>query len=111
LVGLALCLFFALLLAISEHVPFALAYIIASIATVGLIGVYVRGVLKDNKLTGLIILLLLLLYGFIFILLQLQDYALLVGSLALFAILAAVMYLSRQVNWYAPAEKNLEPND
>ncbi|MGB3587566.1 MAG: cell envelope integrity protein CreD, partial [Tunicatimonas sp.] len=90
LVGLALCLFFTLLLAISEHLSFALSYIIASLATVGLVGVYVRGVLRDNKLAGLIILLLLLLYGFIFILLQLQDYALLVGSLALFVILSAV---------------------
>ncbi|WKN45768.1 cell envelope integrity protein CreD [Tunicatimonas pelagia] len=111
LVGLALCLFFALLLAISEHVSFALAYVIASLATIALVGVYVRGVLKDNKLTGLVVLLLLLLYGFIFILLQLQDYALLVGSLALFAILAAVMYLSRQVNWYALSENISENKD
>nr|WKN39330.1 cell envelope integrity protein CreD [Tunicatimonas sp. TK19036] len=108
LVGLALCLFFALLLAISEHLPFALSYIIASVATTALIGVYVRGVLKSDRITGLVVLLLLLMYGFIFILLQLQDFALLVGSIALFVILAIVMYLSRQIDWYAAANENID---
>lgn len=107
LVGLALCLFFALLLAISEHLPFALSYIIASVATTGLIGIYVRGVLKSDRITGLVVLLLLLMYGFIFILLQLEDYALLVGSIALFVILAIVMYISRRIDWYASEDENI----
>ncbi|WKN33015.1 cell envelope integrity protein CreD [Porifericola rhodea] len=105
LVGLALCLFFTLLLAISEHSSFNIAYIISCIAVSALIAVYVQAVFKDKRLSSLLILLLLLMYGFIFTLLQLQDYALLIGSIALFIILAVVMYISRKIDWYALSEQ------
>ncbi len=108
LVGLALCIFFALLLAISEHTSFNLAYIIAGISVTALIAVYVKAVFKSQRLTTLLTLLLVLMYGFIFTLLQLQDYALLIGSIALFIILAIVMYISRKIDWYAVAEPKEE---
>lgn len=101
LVGFALILFFTLLLSISEHLGFNNAYIISALATLALIGVYVRSVLGSNKLTAITTSVLALLYGFIFVTLQLQDYALLLGSIGLFIVLSTIMFLSRKINWYA----------
>lgn len=108
LVGLALCIFFTLLVAISEHTSFNLAYIIATVMVTSLIAIYVQAIFKHKKLTSMLTLLLLLMYGFIFTLLQLQDYALLIGSIALFIILAVVMYISRKIDWYAISEREDE---
>jgi inner membrane protein len=102
LVGFALCLFFLLLLSLSEHVGFARAYVTAAIATVALIGGYVRVVLGDPRRGLAIGALLAALYGFLFVLLQIEEYALLVGSIGLFFVLALVMALTRRVNWYSP---------
>ncbi|MBK9634774.1 MAG: inner membrane CreD family protein [Bacteroidetes bacterium] len=95
-IGFILCLtcFF------SEHIDFNLAYLIASLMTTALISLYLLGVLKENKLAGFIFGTLGLLYGFIFVLVQLEDFALLMGSLGLFIILAVVMYFSRKIDWY-----------
>ena len=68
--------------------------------TTALISLYLLGVLKENKLAGFIFGTLGLLYGFIFVLVQLEDFALLMGSLGLFIILAVVMYFSRKIDWY-----------
>jgi inner membrane protein len=100
LVGLALVVFFTLLLSISEHLHFNLAYIIASLSTLTLVGLYIHTILRNRALTWLIASLLLLLYAFIFVILQLQDLALLAGSIGVFVLLATVMYLSRKVDWY-----------
>lgn len=108
LVGLALSIFFALLLAISEHSSFNLAYILSALAVTALIAIYVAAVFKSKKLTAMLSLLLVLMYGFIFTLLQLEDYALLIGSIALFIILAVVMYISRRIDWYAVADPEKE---
>ncbi len=108
LVGLALCIFYALLLSISEQLNFNWAFIISSLAVTLLIALYISAVFKNIKLTLLMSLLLLLMYGFIFTLLQLQDYALLMGSIGLFLILAVVMYLSRNIDWYAFSEDKKE---
>jgi inner membrane protein len=99
LVGFALCIFYVLLLSISEHIKYNFAYLIASIMTIGLITWYTAGVLKDRKLSGMICGNLCLLYGFIFCLIQLEDYALLMGSLGLFIILCVVMFFSRKIDW------------
>jgi inner membrane protein len=101
LVGTALIIFYTLLLSISEHLSFKYAYLIASIATIVLITAYTKSVLKDKKLTSIIALILIILYCFLYVLLQLQDYALLLGSIGLFVILAVVMYISRKIDWYA----------
>ena len=105
LIGLALCLFYTLLLSLSEHVAFNAAYSLAGVATIGTVTAYARSVFKTRFLSLLTGLILVVLYGFIFLILQLQDYALLVGSIGLFVALAVTMYLSRNVNWYAMGEE------
>ncbi len=105
LIGFALCIFYVLLLSISEQLYFNFAYLIASIMTIGLITWYSRSILKDKKLAYLVGGNLIILYGFIFTILQLEDYALLIGSLGLFLILAIVMYFSRKIDWKGIIEK------
>ena len=100
LVGAAIILFYILLLSISEHWRFNAAYWVSAAATVALITTYSYFVVRSVKLTGLIAAVLTVLYIFFFSLLQLQDYALLIGALGLFLILATIMYLTRNVDWY-----------
>lgn len=100
LVGLAMVLFYALLVSISEVIGFGLAYLISSIATIGLITFYSKNVLINTKMALVQGFILVFLYLFVYIILQLEDYALLIGSILLFSILAVVMYLSRKVDWY-----------
>ncbi len=106
LVGIALIIFFTLLLSISEFLLFDAAYLIASTATVLLIALYAKGHFASWKTAGVFAGILGSLYGFIFILIRLEDTALLVGSIGLFAVLAIVMYVSRKINWYNPTFQN-----
>jgi inner membrane protein len=99
LIGLALVLFYALLLSFSEYIGFNPAYAVASVATIGLIAWFVRGLLHSGRLTTLLSAVLVLLYGYVFTILQLQDFALLLGSIGLFLTLAVIMYFSRKINW------------
>ncbi|PKP21571.1 MAG: cell envelope integrity protein CreD [Bacteroidetes bacterium HGW-Bacteroidetes-21] len=99
LVGAALCVFYTLLISISEYLNFGYAYLIASVMTVGMITTYVHSFIKTFKLTMLVFTLLSLLYLFIFTIIQLQDYALLMGSLGIFIILAILMYFSRKISF------------
>jgi inner membrane protein len=99
LIGFALILFYTLLLSFSEYIGFNAAYAIAAAATVGLITWFVKGLLHSMKLSVFLSLVLVLLYSYIFTILQLQDYALLLGSVGLFLTLAIVMYYSRKVQW------------
>ena len=101
LIGFAILLFYTLLLSLSEHISFKFAYLFASIGIVGLITAYTRGILKNKQLTGVIGAVLGALYGYLYIVLQLQDYALLMGSLGLFFALALVMYLTQGIDWYS----------
>lgn len=98
LIGAAMIIFYALLLSLSEQMGFNLAYLIASSATVGLIGLFIQSLLKSRKTALLFAGILGVLYSFIFIIIQLQDMALLVGSVGLFLIIAALMYLSQKVS-------------
>lgn len=100
LVGIALMLFYTLLLSFSEHLSFLLSYLIASVMTIGLITLFMRALLHSTRPALFVTVLLAVLYLFIYIIMQLESYALLVGSLGLFAILAAAMYASRKINWY-----------
>ena len=104
LIGLALSIFYLLLLSLSEQIGFNHAYLVASIATVGLITIYSSGFLKNNALSIQLGLLLSVIYGFIFVVLQSEDFALLAGTVGIFIALAAVMFYSRKVNWYALGE-------
>ena len=99
LVGFALCLFYTLLLSFAEYIGFNQAYLIAALATIVLIAWYVRSILRSTKMALFVGSLLALQYGFIFTLIQLQDYALLMGSIGLFLTLAVVMYFSRKIKW------------
>lgn len=101
LVGLALALFYLLLISLSEHIAFDLAYLISSCACVALIGFYVCFVLQSFTrgmlFTGLLAGLYALLYG----LLSAEDYALLMGALLLFGLLGVFMVLTRKLDWYS----------
>lgn len=103
LVGLALIVFYTLLLSISEFLQFDFAYLQASIATVLLITVYAKGHFKSWKVASVFAGAIGSIYGFIFVLIRLEDTALLVGSIGLFCILALAMYASRKINWYGAA--------
>ncbi len=108
LVGLALVIFYTLLLSVSEFLLFDQAYYIASAATILLITLYAKSHFQSWKTALLFGGVLTGLYGFIFILIRLEDTALLVGSIGLFLVLALVMYGSRNINWYNTSErKNL----
>lgn len=99
LVGAGLILFFVLLLAFAEVIGFTWAYIVASAAITGLNTAYSAAVLRSWKRAGTIGALLAALYAVLFVLLSLEAYSLLIGSLMLFAALAAVMYLTRRIDW------------
>lgn len=103
LVGLALVIFYTLLLSISEYIVFDYAYLTAAAATILLITFYAKSHFNSWKSASIFGSLLTCLYGFIFILIRLEDTALLVGSIGLFIILALVMYGSRKINWYGSA--------
>ena len=101
LVGLALALFFLLLLALAEHVGFALAYAVAAAACVALIGYYLAGVLGGWRRGLGLSALLAALYGALYGLLQSEDHALLLGAVLLFGALATTMVLTRRIDWSA----------
>jgi inner membrane protein len=100
LIGAAIILFYVLLVSIAEHLNFDSAYWISCILIVVLITGYSAFVLRNRKLTALVAGMLLVLYGFFYSILQLQDYALLLGSLGLLLMLASIMYLTRNIDWY-----------
>ncbi len=101
LIGFALLMFYALLLALSEHFAFNLAYIVASAAVVTLISIYSTSFLPGKRRPAIVAAILTILYGYLYIVLQLQDYALLMGSLVLFLALASMMYLTRKIDWFS----------
>ena len=100
LVGLALVVFYSLLLAFSEHISFNSSYLTATILTLSIVSLYTYAILKSKTVAGLVLGILLILYLFIFTILQLEDYALLIGSVGIFIILSLVMYISRKIDWY-----------
>jgi inner membrane protein len=101
MVGAALCLFYLMLLSISEFLGFGYAYLIAAVASTLLITWYCRFFLGGGVRTLMIGAGLAGVYTFLYITLRQQDYALLMGAIALFIVLAIVMYVTRKVDWYA----------
>jgi inner membrane protein len=99
LIGLALVLFYILLLSFSEYIGFTTSYVIASVATIGLIAWFAKSILFSGRLSGILSLVLVLMYSYVFTILQLQDYSLLFGSIGLFITLAIIMYFSRKIQW------------
>lgn len=99
MIGLALIMFYTLLISITEHSSFVLAYLIASFSVILMIIIYSISILQSKKFPMFIGISLTALYTFIFVIIQLENYALLVGSVGLFIILGAVMYFSRKIDW------------
>ena len=99
LVGLALVLFYTLLLSVSEYTGFNIAYLVATLATVTLIGWFAKGVLRSSRLSVILSVVLVLVYTYVFTLMNLQDYSLLLGSIGLFAVLAVIMKFTSKLNW------------
>ena len=100
LIGTALLVFYTLLLSFCEHIPFFWSYVIAMLMTVSLITGYLAGILKIRKTALMVGALLLALYIILYVLLQMETFALLFGSLGIFVILAVLMYASQKVKWY-----------
>ncbi|MBG7611839.1 cell envelope integrity protein CreD [Polaribacter sp. BAL334] len=99
MIGVALTMFYTLLISISEHSSFLKAYLIAGTSVIILISLYSKSILKNIKFPLLIGISLTAIYSFIFVIIQLENYALLVGSIGLFIILALVMFTSRKIDW------------
>jgi inner membrane protein len=100
LIGLANCVFYLLLLALAEHVGFAPAYVASAVASTALITSYSGAVLRSLRRAVPIGGLLTALYGYLYVTLRAEDYALLFGALGVFSVLAAFMYLTRHVDWF-----------
>ena len=100
LIGAALSLYYLLLLSLTEHLGFDLSYALAAAATIVLISGYARAVLASRRLALALLSWLTIMYGYLYFILRLEDYALLAGALGLFAILAAFMWLTRRLDWY-----------
>lgn len=99
LIGVAMTIYYTLLLAFTEHIGFNLAYLISSVATVVLISVFIGTLLRNRKPALLFGSILTVFYGFIFVIIQLQDMALIFGSIGLFITVAVLMYLSTRLDW------------
>jgi len=100
LVGVAIIVFYTLLLAFSEQIGFAVSYLVAALATISLITTYALSVFGKRKPAMILAGVLVGLYTFLYVILQLEDVALLCGSIGLFIILGAIMYVSNKVRWY-----------
>ena len=99
MIGLALVLFYTLLISITEHSTFSIAYGVATFGVIIMLFLYTLSILKSKKFSLFIAIALAALYSFIYVIIQLENYALLVGSIGLFLILGIVMYFSRKIEW------------
>ena len=99
LIGLALCIFYTLLIALAEQLSFSIAYLVSVVLTLGLVTAYSASVFRSVRKAVGIGITLLLLYTFVYVIIRSEDQALLMGSLGLFLILAVVMYFSRKIKW------------
>jgi len=101
LIGLGIILFYVLLLSISEHISFNSAYLLSALAITFLITGYSQGILKSYYFTFTLFGILAVLYFYLYIVLQLEDYALIMGSIGLLFVLSTVMYVTRKIDWYS----------
>jgi inner membrane protein len=97
LVGFALILFYSLLLSLSEQIGFGWAYLTASVATILMTTVYFYSLIKQKLATSILAGIMLILYAFLYIILQIEDFALLFGSIFLFVILGVIMFVSNKI--------------
>ncbi len=99
-VGLATAVFYLLLISLSEHIPFYLAYLIGATCCTSLILYYVRYVLQSYRAAIMFCAMLATLYGLLYVIVQAEDFALLMGTVLVFAVLAILMLVTRKVDWY-----------
>jgi inner membrane protein len=92
-------IYYSLLLSFSEQIGYNWAYLVASVSTVALVAVFIASLLKNKMAALLFAFILSIFYVFIFVIIQLEDLALMIGSIALFIIVAVLMYFSRKINW------------
>jgi inner membrane protein len=102
LVGFANAIFYLLLFSLAEHIGFGIAYVLSAVASIVLIAGYSRSVLGGARRAGVMVALLAGLYGFLYLVLEAEDYAMLAGALGLWVILASIMFMTRHVDWYRP---------
>lgn len=100
-IGMGIILFYLLLLSISEHIDFDISYLISSLSVAALITGYAKSILRKKSLSFIVGSVLVILYIFFYTLLQLEDYALLFGSIGLFIVLCVIMYMTRNLDWYS----------
>ncbi len=100
LVGISILIFYLLLLSVSEQIGFNFGYLISAVSVILMVLLYSRTFLKKWSNSFILTLILATSFGFIFILLQLESFALLAGSIGLFAVLALIMFFTRKINWY-----------
>ena len=110
LIGMAILIFYTLVLSLSEHMHFNYAYIISAASVTLIISGYAKAIISNSRFALTIFGILTILYCYLFIILQLEDYALIIGSIGLLIILTIVMYITRKINWYA-IETSQQGND
>jgi inner membrane protein len=109
MLGAALCLFYLLELSLSEHLGFPVAYALASVAIVVMAGAFCLVALRRASRASIVGAGVALLYGYLYVLLMNEDYALVIGSIGLFLILATIMFATRRVDWYAAGRSAARP--
>jgi inner membrane protein len=100
LIGIAILIFYTLVLSLSEHMHFNYAYILSAASVTLMISGYAKAIISNSRFALSVLGILAILYCYLFVVLQLEDYALIMGSIGLFIILAVVMYMTRKINWY-----------
>jgi inner membrane protein len=100
LIGIAILIFYTLVLSLSEHMHFNYAYILSAASVTLIISGYAKAIILNSRFALTILGILAILYGYLFIVLQLEDYALMLGSIGLLIIVTIVMYVTRKINWY-----------
>ncbi|MCG7562968.1 cell envelope integrity protein CreD [Pseudoalteromonas sp. McH1-42] len=107
-VGLSLAVFYLLLISLSEHLGFGWAYALSALAAILLLVSYIWGILQSAKLSACYLIALSTLYAMLYAMLSAEHYALLLGSLLCFTVLATIMLATRHVNWYGTAQASTE---
>ena len=100
LIGFAILIFYVLVLSLSEYIHFNYAYILSAAAVTLIISGYAKTIIPNSMFAYTILGILVILYAYLFIVLQLEDYALILGSIGLLIIVTMVMYVTRNINWY-----------
>jgi len=110
LIGSAMLVFYILNLSLSEHIGFLLSYMIASLAVTLLIGYYAGNVFRNQKKGFIAGGFYLVLYSFLYVILSSEDQALLLGSIALFFVISAIMHFTRKIDWYQFGTAKVDKN-